>query len=62
VTTLGYQVLEPVPVGLHLILRAFFGVQDLEADLRLNMTRSLSRIAKIAEHETSAAPATPANP
>ena len=58
---LGYQVLKPVPVGLHIILRAFFGVHDLEADLRLNMTTSLGRVAGIAEHEARA-PATPSNP
>ena len=48
---LGYRVLKPVPVGLHIILRAFFGVRDLETDLRLNMTASLDRIAEIAERE-----------
>jgi hypothetical protein len=58
---LGYQVLKPVPVGLHIILRAFFGVHDLEADLRLNMTTSLGRVAGIAEREARA-PATPSNP
>ncbi len=58
-TVLGYQVLKAVPVGLHIILRAFFGVRDLEADLRQNMTISLQRIAKIAErhgaHQAQAA-------
>jgi hypothetical protein len=49
--TLGYQVLKPVPVGLHVILRAFLGVRDLEANLRLNITTSLGRIAEIAERE-----------
>ena len=58
---LGYQVLKPVPVGLHYILRAFFGVRDLEADLRLNMTTSLRRVARIAQREARA-PATPSNP
>jgi hypothetical protein len=53
-TTLGYQVLKPVPIGLHVILRAFFGVRDLEANLRLNITTSLGRIAEIAEREASA--------
>ena len=52
--TLGYQVLKPVPVGLHVILRAFLGVRDLEADLRLNITTSLGRIAEIAEREARA--------
>jgi hypothetical protein len=60
-TILGYQVLKPVPVGLHVILRAFFGVRDLEADLRLNMTTSLDRVAGIAEREARL-PATPQNP
>ena len=58
---LGYQVLKPVPVGLHIILRAFFGVRDLEADLRLNMTTSLGRVARIAEREARAR-ATSSNP
>ena len=59
--TLGYQVLKPVPVGLHIILRAFFGVRDLETDLRLNMTASLDRVAEIAEREARA-PTAPASP
>jgi hypothetical protein len=53
---LGYQVLKSVPVGLHIILRAFLGVRDLEADLRLNMTTSLGRVAEIAEREARARP------
>lgn len=60
---LGYQVLKSVPVGLHIILRAFFGIRDLEADLRLNMTTSLGRVAEIAEREARApAPAAPSDP
>ena len=42
--TLGYEVTEPVPVGLHLFLR-LFGVRDMQADLRQNMRASLDRLA-----------------
>jgi hypothetical protein len=60
---LGYQVLKSVPVGLHIILRAFLGIRDLETDLRLNMTTSLGRVAEIAEREARApAPAAPSDP
>ncbi len=45
--TLGYVVLRPVPVMLHLILRLFFGVRDLHADLHQNMTASLDRLPAI---------------
>lgn len=48
-TQLGYQVLRPVPVFLHLVLRALFGVRDLRADLHQNMTDSLQKLAGIAE-------------
>jgi hypothetical protein len=58
-TTLGYRVLKPVPVGLQVALRVFFGVRDLEGDLRRNITTSLGRVAEIAEREARA-PATPA--
>jgi hypothetical protein len=57
--TLGYLVLKPVPVGLHVILRAFLGVRDLEADLRQNITTSLGRIAEIAERKARAFPPAP---
>jgi hypothetical protein len=60
VVVLGYRVLKPVPVGLHLMLRAFFGVRDLATDLRSNMTTSLQRVAEIAERDPRT-PATPAN-
>lgn len=50
-TELGYQVLKPVPVFLHLMLRAFFGVRDLRADLHENMTVSLQKLAGIAERQ-----------
>ncbi len=59
VTTLGYLVIKPVPVGLHVILRAFLGVRDLEADLRLNITTSLGRIAEVAEREARAPTSAP---
>ena len=45
----GYQVLRPVPVSLHLVLRALFGVRDLRADLHQNMAGSLQKLAEIAE-------------
>jgi len=45
---LGYQVLRPVPVGLHVALRLLFGVRDLRADLHANMEASLLRLAEIA--------------
>ncbi|HEY7264888.1 MAG TPA: SRPBCC family protein [Trebonia sp.] len=45
---LGYQVLRPVPVGLHVALRLLFGVRDLRADLHANMEASLRRLAAIA--------------
>ena len=48
---LGYQVRRPVPVFLHLLLRALFGVQDLRADLHQNMVTSLQNLAMIAERE-----------
>jgi hypothetical protein len=54
-TELGYQVLRPVPVFLHLILRALFGVRDLRADLHQNMATSLQRLASIAEHQAQQA-------
>jgi hypothetical protein len=45
---LAYQVLRPVPVSLHVILRLLFGVRDLRADLHANMQTSLRRLAAIA--------------
>lgn len=45
----GYQVLRPVPIALHLILRLFLGVKDLQADLHANIEASLARLARIAE-------------
>ena len=45
---LGYQVLRPVPVGLHVALRLLFGVRDLRADLHANMEASLLRLAELA--------------
>lgn len=43
--TLGYEVVHPVPVGLHLVLRGFFGVRDLQVDLNENIRESLGRLA-----------------
>lgn len=57
-TVLGYQVLKPVPVFLHVILRALFGVRDLRADLHQNMTISVQKLAGIAEHQAKQAHAT----
>jgi hypothetical protein len=51
---LGYQVLRPVPVGLHVMLRLLFGVRDLRADLRANMETSLRRLAELAGRRVSA--------
>jgi hypothetical protein len=50
---LGYQVLRPVSIALHLALRVLFGVKDLCADLHQNMTTSLHRLAQIAYQETA---------
>lgn len=54
IVTLAYQVLRPVPVGLHVILRLLFGVRDLRADLHANMQTSLERLAAIATREATA--------
>ncbi|MDR2983352.1 MAG: SRPBCC family protein [Nocardiopsaceae bacterium] len=54
-TELGYLVLRPVPVPLHLILRALFGVRDLRADLHQNMATSLDKLAGIAERQAQQA-------
>jgi hypothetical protein len=56
VVTLSYDVLRPVPVGLHLILRVLFGVRDLRADLHQNMQTSLRRLADVAQRETAGRP------
>src|SRR6516165_382027 len=45
----GHQVLKPVPVFLHLSLRALLGVRDLRADLHQNIATSLQNLARIAE-------------
>lgn len=52
---LGYQVLRSVPVGLHIVLRALFGVRDLRADLHDNMRHSLQRIAQLGRRHDSPA-------
>jgi polyketide cyclase/dehydrase/lipid transport protein len=53
--TESYEVVRPVPIGLHVMLRVLFGVRDLRADLHANLQTSLERIARIAE----GAPAAP---
>jgi hypothetical protein len=55
--TQSYQVMRPVPIALHLILRGVLGVRDLRADLHANMETSLARVAAIAERETPDRPA-----
>lgn len=45
--TLGYEVIHPVPVGLHVALRVLFGVRDLKADLHENLRGSLLRLAAV---------------
>ena len=47
----GYQVLRPVPVALHIILRVLFGVRDLRGDLHQNITTSLHRLADAAKSQ-----------
>lgn len=51
---LSYEVLRPVSVALHLILRLLFGVRDLRADLNQNMWTSLQRLADVAKREKTA--------
>jgi hypothetical protein len=53
---LSYQVLRPVPVGLHVILRLLFGVRDLRADLHENLRTSLQRLADVAHREAAKRP------
>jgi len=47
VVALRYDVLRPVPRGLHVMLRLLFGVRDLQDDLHANMRTSLERISAI---------------
>ncbi len=47
VVALRYDVLRPVPRGLHVVLRVLFGVRDLQDDLHANMRSSLERISAI---------------
>ncbi len=49
--TLSYEATDPVPVGLHLILR-LFGVPDLQADLHDNLETSLERLDTYAQRES----------
>lgn len=50
---LSYQVVRPVPVGLHLVLRVLFGVRDLAADLHANLDSSLHRITQLLDQPTA---------
>jgi hypothetical protein len=45
----SYEVVRPVPRGLHVALRVLFGVRDLRADLHANMATSLERLAAVVE-------------
>jgi hypothetical protein len=47
--TEAYEVVRPVPIGLHIALRLLLGVRDLRADLHANLETSLERIARLAE-------------
>jgi hypothetical protein len=47
--THSYEVLAPVPRGLHVVLRLALGVRDLRDDLHANMEGSLARLAAVAE-------------
>lgn len=49
----GYEVVRPVPLGLHIALRLLFGVRDLRADLHQNMTTSLGRLADLATNSST---------
>ena len=49
---LSYEVLKPVPVMLHVILRLFLGCPDLEADLHRNLEASLARVAALTDAGT----------
>lgn len=51
--TLAYEVLRPVPVALHVLLRLLFGVRDLRADLHENMETSIARLARAARNEVA---------
>lgn len=50
---LSYDVLRPVPLALHWVLRLVFGVSDLRADLNANMHTSLQRLAEVALRENA---------
>ncbi|WP_232662617.1 SRPBCC family protein [Pseudonocardia sp. TRM90224] len=56
---LSYEVLQTVPLGLHIVLRVLFGVRDLQADLHANMVTSLDRIAELATAQRATAPDVP---
>jgi hypothetical protein len=54
----SYEVIRPVPRGLHVMLRVLFGVRDLQADLHANMWSSLELIARLAEDAADHRPST----
>jgi Polyketide cyclase / dehydrase and lipid transport len=54
----SYEVIRPVPRGLHVMLRVLFGVRDLQADLRSNMRSSLELLARLAEDTADQRPPT----
>jgi hypothetical protein len=53
--TLSYDVIQPVPLTLHVILRVVLGVKDLRADLHDNMAVSLRRLGELFAEGTSSA-------
>ena len=57
----AYDVLRPVPLGLHVILRILLGVRELKDDLHANIETSLERIARIVEEQPTCPPAARSN-
>ena len=51
-----YDVLKPVPLGPHIILRILLGVRELKEDLHANIQTSLARIAHIVEDQSQLPP------
>ncbi len=45
--TLSYDVLRPVPTGVHIVLRVLFGVQELQADLHGKHATRLELLGRI---------------
>jgi hypothetical protein len=54
--TLRYDVLQPVPIVLHVMLRVLLGVKDLRSDLHENMLASLRRLGEIVTEDSEATP------